>query len=512
MKNSIDDKTGQESENVYFLSEDGIKLYFETAVGKFNSENKTNYNTDIGTLDSTFTSFFGNKETKDYHVVLKNKDDEGKKELWHKRIIHFCSALKYVFEKIGNDNPFVLGIFGSESPGSDIDVGVSYKKDGPIDDNTKKISEVIKHFEDYFVYGGKGKGKGEGNEIHYTSLDLDIEMYGDYLKRKGEPYLKCTKEAFDNSLPYVVAGMLKNKVQSYIDTGEGTCDIRRVIRALIGDKTDNFHGNDTIAELCKTIDNNDNDETIENLKKNFVNIAKKELDLSTITLPTMNNVARNQISNEIKKIKGHITHYKDTGGKELLEYLTKDYNEGREQYYDLLDKVHELYNNENNDQLVEAISKALVYRAESYISPFTVYHVVYELQAGVPVRNMTSHAYEISILEQLGYFMRFSNSKSKGYMAQTQSTQAKSNKEVEIDHKQDKKNAKYLSRLLSAICKKKNIEKTEKTDCDKWRGIKTMTDLNSKATYRKGGRKTRRRRNRRTRRKKRRNSRRRRRR
>lgn len=472
-----------ESPSVYYLSDEGIQAYYKnalTSAGNTVDQNKS--------FDGSFEYFFTDATKKDYpKIISESSDDTIKRSFWTKRLEHFCQALTYVKNILKDDaNYFVLGIFGSESAGSDIDVGVAYKKDIDIDidKNLPKISTVIQNFENYFV------DKSTQNEHGlYTSLDLDIEMYGDYLKYKGEPYLECNKGVFDACLPYVVSGILKNKIQSYIDKdiecnaddkcdkNSNKCDKRRIIQTILGDGN-SFKGSDEFVKPCQKLELTEGG--VDGFKDKLVEKANTELGppvVLPITLIPPQNELIKDLQDEINK-----DTIKKTAGDYLLAYIKKDYNNGREEYYRLLDSVHTIYQQVQfqsgikiiNPELAAAICHALVFRAESYIAPFTVYHVVYQMQASNEIPNLSPEAYKISLLEQLGYFMRFNYSHAGKPSI-------------------DKKNAKYLSRLLSAHCK---IEKGP--DCDKFKGIKTMVELKPKLITTGGRRKRRTRKKRKT--------------
>jgi len=463
----------QESPSVYYLTTEGIKAYYNNAlksIGETEVPGKT--------FDGNFEYYFEDVNKRDYQNLIKDSaDDTMKTEYWKKRLEHFCQAMTHVKNELGDKAKyFVLGIFGSESAASDIDVGVAYRKDKDIIDLIPKISEVINLFENYFVTNSTDKG-------FYTSLDLDIEMYGDYLKYKGEPYLECTEEVFNACLPYVVSGMLKNKIQSYIDKdvecnsgdekcdkNSNKCDKRRIIKNILG-KGNRFEGSNEFVIPCQNKEKTDGG--VDGFKDKLVERAKSELG-NSVNLPIALTEEQKKLIQDLQnKIKDD--SIKNESGNYLLNYIKKDYNEGRKVYYQLLDKVHGMYlgvsftsgKKIENPTLAAAICHALVFRAESYIAPFTVYHVVYQMQAPTEIPDLSPDAYKISLLEQLGYFMRFSFSHAN-------------------DPKLGKKNAKYLSRLLSTDCK---IGKGP--DCGKFKGIKTMEELNQKLP-KTGGRKNRR--------------------
>jgi len=64
-----------------------------------------------------------------------------------------------------------------------------------------------------------------------TSLDLDVEMYADYFLKKGEAFLKMNQKSFNECLPYVLCGIVKNKIQYYY-AKHPSCDIRRIIKYI----------------------------------------------------------------------------------------------------------------------------------------------------------------------------------------------------------------------------------------------------------------------------------------
>jgi hypothetical protein len=102
----------------------------------------------------------------------------------------------------------------------------------------------------------------------------------------------------------------------------------------------------------------------------------------------------------------------------ITDYVTMPYENGRDKYYDLLDVVHDLfleYFKSKNEYTLSVlhtnISHALVYRAESYLSAPTIYHVVYTLQSKQSNKNIHgligNYGYRLSIIEQFGYLSRY---------------------------------------------------------------------------------------------------------
>ena len=412
----------------YELSIEGIDKYFKNTSSKLFDNN---------IKQTPIVNFFReknnieNKTLNDYHYILKTHESLSEnveleqKNVWLDRLNNVCSALKYCVNKLitNNNKDIELGIFGSDSVTSDIDIGVSYKKNTNI--NKKgllKLSVVVKTFEDFFIKNG------------YTSLDIDVEMYADYFISpiNGKPFIKMNKTMYDAILPYVVAGMIKNYVQAIFDKNTDFCDLRRVIKK-IQSNTECFN--------TKKIENIINKFNMDNYVKflsNFSEVSKK--DKSNIQMLLYGT---KEILPESKKI--------------ITDYITKDYESARNMYYTLLDEIHTNYvkyfaTNDNSllITLHKNITHALVYRAESYISAPTIYHVVYTIQAKQKKKYIYdligADGYNVSTLEQLGYLYRYYiqyciNNKCKPYFS--------------------KKKKKYIKRLHSAL--KENKQKTRKS-------------------------------------------------
>ena len=449
-------------DSVYDFNEEGINLYYETAYGKFiKSRNITPQNTEtIPDFEDFFTA--GNtgmekdfiSKNKDYHKILHEIDknvgytdkEEIKNKLWITRLKHVCGALIETLNTMGNTKDtnqnaiFKLGIFGSESVTSDIDIGVCYSRDYQVKAESPKISEVVKTFEDCFSGSVDKINNNKTVGFGYTSLDLDVEMYGDYLKKNEQPYLEATDYAYKVSLPFIVAGMLKNQVQAYYDKDHGDCDVRRGIKDNLGSCDVN------VIQTAK----NFIQKTFET-EEAFGEILPETLDgKEQVKIIKFYNDVKESISEDV------LSHASDT----LKMYMTKTYDEGRAAYYTHLNTIHTKYieNPVVNDTLYPLICEALVYRAESYIAPSTVYHVVYQIQKqddSVPLKKAD---YKISILEQLSYFFRFFTHHGK----QPVDTDATITQE-EYEHL-DKKNGKYMSRLLHGLCEYNYVAASEQAN------------------------------------------------
>ena len=394
----------------YELSQGGILQYCNDAIEKVKKYNQNLASIDANTPVINIWNELEGKEyhvEKEYHAVLKTlNDDNTKYEFWRNRLINVRDALNYCIDKVGVEpcKNIELGIFGSESASSDIDIGVSYKKNTPIDVNMLELSQVVKHFEDYFV------------ENKYTSLDIDVEMYADYFisPRYGLPFIQTNEDIYIACLPFVLAGIMKNIIQAMHDKKELPCDTRRII-----DNVKATCDSKAVEGSIKTMD----------VTKNINSV------LSTLKLSD-----NSTIKDIIKNIEEHIAPAKGY----IKEYMKSDYEQSRTKYYDLLNAAHNEYikPEPNMKELSEKISHALVYRAESYLSAPTIYHVVYTMQAKpqdeATKKNLngliTSYGYKISILEQLGFLTRFYNQYKKA-----------------DNPNWKKKNEKYMGRLNDAL-------------------------------------------------------------
>jgi hypothetical protein len=307
----------------------------------------------------------------------------------------FYSDGKRTFnETITSDviNNFKLGIWGSIKVTSDIDIGFQLA-------DTKRtpdaISYVVSIFEDVFII-----------LTEQNSLRFDIEPYADlmYLDTESDSLFYCDTTDFTiddmiNLMPTLGAGIIRNYVQSSIDSDL----IKDVRRYTTSEKM-------AASEISKLIE-----------EFNF-NDKFDELNILASNLPDVKVLLEN-------------TSW-ITGAKAIAnDYLTKPYNESRELYYKfvsiaeniLAKNINALLNDAISDKkirldLIIAISTALNYRAESYISPSTVMHIVRVSQAGEKLEkpcaelpypkpkaqcSLGNVGYLTSILEQAGYLMRF---------------------------------------------------------------------------------------------------------
>jgi hypothetical protein len=473
----------------YEFSEEGINAYYRNAISKVNATNK-----EFQLIEdlTEVSSLFEEKDKKEYHHVLSEiKDNKGQYEFWHKRLKHVRTALLSCiteFKQNGKDTSNIeLGIFGSESVSSDIDIGVSYKKGTTImgvhesmNNPFILLSDVVKKFEEYFV------------NKNYTSLDIDVEMYADYFisPTNGTPFIAMNENIYNECLPYILAGMLKNRIQANYDNGTLTCDVRRVIHYIKNN-------------LC-TLEKNEQQIQINSL------IDKIQLDSdvrSVINKVIANDDNKKKLVTIVEKTLGNDEMYNES--KEIIKgYMKLDYKDSCEEYYKLLNIAHDTYSQYFQEQddtkkesiliaLNKSISHALVYRAESYLSAPTIYHVVYTMQAMKNTENesekkrliemISSFGYEISILEQLGYITRF----YKHYCDNSTETNDCTNP------KWLKKKNKYISRLEDALSHINNgtiggkrVTRNKRRNQNKNKKGKSKKNKNKKGKSKKNKRKT----------------------
>ena len=382
-------------------------------------------------------------DTFDYPHQIKSFDDATQKQLWCLRTLLFYQLLINATEMMNNEalfnavyqgttgikrsfrkdiaadlKKYKLGIFGSITPTSDIDIGIQYSGFNDL----LGLAYVVSVFEDSFlIFTGK------------NSLLFDIETYGDLVtfpdvrdqplaESVGGPECVNVRDVFpfdisafnyDNFisvLPPVFAGILRNYV--------------------IAKKT--TLGADAVANITELVNQFDIDDflkvTAEKTGTNMFDFLKKEVP-----------------SDAQGEIQEKLTNVLDQAKDITIKYMSSSYADSREEYYKLVQTAEasllaaktQYFDTETvnmpNDELVTAVknvSNALVFREESYTCPATVMHVVRVLQANAanPTKyasiepsycktgtnhltdaycNIGQYGYLISMFEQLGYIYRF---------------------------------------------------------------------------------------------------------
>jgi hypothetical protein len=352
------------------------------------------------------------------------------------------------FKKMDDLSKFEMAIFGKKSVTSDIDVSIVNNSR-----ESECLSYIISILEDLFIiFTGK------------KSLDFDIEFYASILTVKNPDYIKNPKENspdifildtikldkkdFFEILPYAFASVIRNIHLSY----------------------NNERIND--ESLNKEIYNN---------IVNFVYTKYYQYDneLKSISKDTkylfLNNILNNDnlinIHNKTIKDNDLFSYCFNTGLGIVKEYLSKNYDDGRNKYYEYIKETEIQFNklknifeqtynklNQSTDEnskknwqqivkteletnyknlileIIKSSANMDTFRKESYVCAPTVMHVVRVFQETAeknkdikyPVNfpqclNNPSHilegavceigkyGYILSIIEQIGFVLRFEN-------------------------------------------------------------------------------------------------------
>jgi hypothetical protein len=342
-----------------------------------------------------------------------------------------------------------LGIFGSMTPTSDIDVGVQYIG---TDRKTPFLAYVLQLIEDAFIiYTGK------------STLDYDIEPYADlYLycsPKNGLNYFYLsTKTELDHIqykklLSLACASIARSYFHSDFETKK---DIKYYKKHI--PETLNKYVNDLQTHINDLIEND------KNLKQLF-NTSDIKIRIQN-ELKTLNSPFQIGIQKELETLHSPFQE----GIQNAYDYMNISYEAKRTMYYTkveiaqkkvlaifkILDdiEVNELTNSCALKQTVVVdtillIGDTLLYREESYTCTATITHVVRTIQdkpiasnkyatecvSENPYAVLGQKGYMLSILEQLGNLIRF----YKKYCVKNSN-----------DEKCSKKREKYMLRLLDA--------------------------------------------------------------
>ena len=357
-------------------------------------------------------------------VILGKSDDAMYKEVFGEA----NGKTVFPFMPLSSDELklYQMGIFGSKSPTSDIDVGIQYIGKS----TTPTLHYILSVFENLFLtFTGK------------SSLDFDMEPYGDlYLIQD------------DNGKDYF-----------YLDSGNfEVADFEKILPVAGLSIARNVLMDDPNAEPTPTFDNIVGDINAA-VSTDFAQSIGPEL-LTVLQKPEW--LSESMI--------------------DMKEFLNSNYDAKRTKYYEALlaaetkkfgvaptfADAEKLTSKENNGircELINLIGRALAYRMESYAAAPTITHVVRILQADKTnaekyktktpeelcngenkVQNSAycaigKYGFVISILEQMGYMSRF----YKHYCVGDHPDKAKC----------DKKMKKYGDRYVDGFEKyKKHIE------------------------------------------------------
>jgi len=283
---------------------------------------------------------------------------------------------------------FKIGIFGSITPTSDIDIGIQYSGNSL---ETPGLAYIVSRFESLFlIFTGK------------SSLDFDIETYADMM-----------------TIPNPNSDDSKNPDFFYLDASKfSDTEFARMLKCA---------GNSIIRNLY--LPHTGKDITLSPMT------FEKELELlkfNVFFLPQITEQVRKSL--EDKK-------WIDDANKEILEFLNADYETQRKKYYEKVEIAETLkFEKLRHDiegltpsvicDIMVAIGDSLTYRMESYTCAPTIIHVVRILQASKndlekyktlvpkiycvgeivnldPFCTIGYYGYILSMLEQFGYLSRF---------------------------------------------------------------------------------------------------------
>jgi hypothetical protein len=288
---------------------------------------------------------------------------------------------------------FKMGIFGSKTPTSDIDIGIQYSGTNDIE---PALAYIVSRFEDLFIiFTGK------------SSLDFDIETYADMM-----------------TIPNPDHNDTNHQDLFYLDASKfSDVEFNKMLECA---------GNSIIRNLY--LGNLSVNEGVELSSITF----EKELELlkfNMFYLPNITKEVRDSLKNK---------NWLENSKKNVLEFLESDYKTQRYKYYEKVeeaerikfDKLKKGFKNVTPSEICDimvAIGESLTYRMESYTCAPTVIHVVRILQASKenaekyktlepktycknekdeivyldPFCTIGYYGYILSMLEQFGYLYRF---------------------------------------------------------------------------------------------------------
>ena len=383
-----------------------IKTRLEGDLSQFNKQydvkiDDLNFYSDSNSLEemkTNITSLMGRlvkyTEHKDIHEFnyahdVKKVGENEQKFMWIIRTYIFYQLLAYVSKSLSNVSlynelysdkekypyresisnkleSFKMGIFGSITPQSDIDLGIMYTGNPEDVNNVPTLSYVLSRFENIFL-------KLTG----LNSLSFDIETYADMITITKEI------EGINQDVFYINT----NKILKEDEHKGLVCAMTSVLRSI------------ALAEQeLKNIklDREALERLFENFKfENIINTihdTEEKIDVKS-SEPTLFN----------KFYQKHNNYLADSQNLEeakefVIDYMTLDYDDGRYKYYDYVNEAEKLKFkimtdinkkaaltsediSEDISNLIYKIGIALTYRMESYTCSPTIVYIVRILQA-----------------------------------------------------------------------------------------------------------------------------------
>jgi hypothetical protein len=391
----------------------------------------------LSTLPLTDQQWEDFEYSRDVPKLLNAGESHLANTLWGLRHALCYQLLIYTYYKSQENyteddlNLFKLGIFGSLTPTSDIDIGIQYSK------KTQRtvgiIAHVIRTFEDAFI-----------SLTQKYSLAYDIEPYAsiEFLDDDKGGLFYCDSTDFVETdlmqiMPAIGASIIRNVVQYSIDVHpDAYHDIRRY-------KLQHQQSGGTVDSITRLI----NTFTFDDIEKYFKSTVEYNKTTSqpnsgatedgNTPPPHLSDIAEDQLGANVDYISSILTNPEWLPDAKLLaiDYMTTPYNVSRDLYYSKVKLAEEMlakdtFSFDRNTIIAKSVrvalmkqnAESLVFRAESYVSPSTVMHIVRGIQAGEKLdtscENLTvkkskthcvlgTYGYMMSCMEQIGYLYRF---------------------------------------------------------------------------------------------------------
>jgi len=339
-------------------------------------------------------------------------------------------------------NNVKLGIFGSLTPTSDIDVGFECLNKDPI---TGALVYILSRFEALFYI-----------LTDVSSLQWDIEAYGNLMtlpnrNKKNDKYKEYFNLYTDN--------LTHNQYTELLEYA-GACIMRNVL----------MHSYDNQLLI--------NNEKKEKIKMTIDKIFEKLFYKNSNFNRYFHIHDMNWLENGKKKAIAYLELINTPldADKEYYKKLEEAdiYRNGliREKKNNAGDNENIKFNSEENFETIKLFAESSLYRRENYLLPSSIIHVVRTLQGAGKMRekynttipglwcnddireidgfcSIGTYGYLFSILEQLGYIIRF-------YITYCTNIEGHYDKE-----KCEKKYKKYIERIENALIRITNTKKEE---------------------------------------------------
>ena len=452
-----------------FMEETSLKLETNPEVTKTNIEKK------IVEFVSRMKKMV-ESDVFDYAHNVPYLSDFEQKKLWIVRTFLFYQLLivltmtlknKHLYNQIYKDtqkypfrddlipqlNDFKMGIFGSITPQSDIDIGIQYSGD------QKKLTKpglahIVSRFENLFIL-----------LTGINSLGFDIETYADMMTIPNFNEQSGGVLTARRQRPMAMAMPREDDELNRVSETTSVSPYASMAKAESLPEPDRISlftpEPDVVSEDYFYLDTSDftqkhfqeismiaGTSILRNVLLYHMEVLERKLTKEEAT-DILNKfsferdaISLNSVSGEFyEKIKASLPpNWLKEASSIVIDFLTSSYDQGREKYYDLVFQAEQGKFDATNDlaslgpdqicDLVKIIGLALTYRMESYTCAPTVIHVVRILQASKekaekyktltpssycvgmvqhldPFCTIGEYGYALSCLEQIGYLYRF---------------------------------------------------------------------------------------------------------